>query len=289
MTRSSPIATAPARILLALGLGGALASACADTKEHQVLEPSIVGMTQNTAPFYRDAQITLYQVQIPVRLPMRSPGAEERATLKPMAPFPRTPFLKATDVTITVHFTLANLDDGPRTVELLLDPWNEFVRYRPVVQAVNDEETTPDFSGFDKYFVLGPKERVEGVITPDDTLEMAVDLATAELVIAKPPANAAGPNATESVNGLVNRAFNLQNRSSAYDPLLTPLIAQIPVVPGLTGFDLGLRTTEPGNVAVEVLVDVDDDNGDRVVPPGDDAKTFGPPGTLLSPPPPARN
>lgn len=262
-----------------VGLGGA----CVDTEDNQVVGPAIVGMSQKTAPFYTDGEVTLYQVQIPVPLRMRSPGDLERATLLPMPPLPRTPFVAIDDVEVTVRFTLANLDDAPRTVELLVDPWNEFVRYRPVIQASN-EEAIPDFSGFDKYFILGPLERVEGVITPDDTREMAIDLATAQFVIGRPPASAAD----HSVNGLVNRAFNLQNRSSAYDPLLTPIVRSIPKIPALVGFDLGLRMTERGNVAVEVVVDLHDTHGDRVVPPEGGAQTFGPPGTILSAPAPGR-
>ena len=55
------------------------------------------------------------------------------------------------------------------------------------------------------------------------------------------------------------------------------------------GFDLGLRTQAAVNVAVEIIVDVRDKHGDRVVPVGEEDKTFGPPGTILSPPPPTRN
>lgn len=277
----SPMARALALTGLALALGGV--SGCADTKENQVLSPSILGMTSKTPAFYSDQQTTLYQVQIPVKLPMRKPTDDEAKALGKMAPFPRAPFLTVDDIDVTIHFTLSNLDDEPRTVELLLDPWNEFVRYKPLV-TVGDEESLPDFSGFDKFYVLGPKERQEGVITPDDTKEMAIDLATAESIIAAPP-----PSATDfGVNGLVNRAFNLQNRSSAFDPLLTPIIDSIAHKPGLVGFDLGMRTTVACNVAVEILVDVHDKNGDRVVPPDAADKTFGIPGTLLSAPPPSK-
>ena len=282
MMRVSPIARAFSRIGIAGSLLG-LAGGCADTDDNQVVGPAIVGMSQNTTPFYSDGQVTLYQVQIPVPLRMRTAGELESAALGPMPPFSHTPFVTVEDVETTIRFTLANLDDVPRTIELLVDPWNEFVRYRPQVNAVN-EATSPDFSGFDKYFVLGPRARLEGVITPDDTREMAIDLATAQVLIAQPPASAA----EQGVNGLVNRAFNLQNRSSAYDPLLTPVVKSIPKIPAMVGFDLGLRMGEAGNIAVEVVVDIRDKQGDRVVPPDGAAKTFGPPGPLLSPPPPTR-
>lgn len=286
MTSFAPSARGFSRVSTGLALavfGGLFVSACADREANQVLVPSVVGMTTQTPAFYSDGQVTLYQVTTPVRLTLRRYSDEEGKALRPAPPLPRMPFVESKDVEITVRFTLVNLDDVPRTIELLVDPWNEFVRYRPMINRVSNEETTPDFSGFDKYFVLGPKERFEGVITPDDTKELAVDLATAQVLVARPP-----PAETGGANGLINRAFNLQNRSSAPDPLLGPTIDSLPAIPAMTGFDLGLRTTEPANVAVEVIVDLRDFHGERIVPPGDDTRTFGPPGTILSPPPPTR-
>lgn len=286
MKARSPRSWSFARVVLF----GALVSACADRDQNQVLMPQVVGMTQNTPPLYQSADMSLYEVQVPVRLPVRRVTDTEAGALGKMTGFPRAPFLTADDVEITVRFTLANLDDETHSVELLLDPWNEFVRYRPLVEVVNQDVTTPDYSGFDKFFVLGPKERREGVITPDDTKEMAIDLATAQYLVAQPPPQGQAQNGeTESVNGLINRAFNLQNRSSKFDPLLSPILAKIPIIPGLVGFDLGLRTTAAVNVAVEVIVDLHDKKGDRVVPAGQDDKTVGVPGTILSPPPPPRN
>ncbi len=110
---------------------------------------------------------------------------------------------------------------------------------------------------------------------------MATDLGTAMELKKKPVAADsafAGP-------ALYNRAFNMQNRSSQPDPLLSPYIPS--VVAGIVGFDLGLRTYEPAKVAVEVVLDVEDLNGNRVLAAGDDTtRRVGRPGTVLSPPPP---
>ena len=75
---------------------------------------------------------------------------------------------------------------------------------------------------------------------------------------------------------LFNRAFNMQNRSSQDDPLLAPFIPR--VVAGLVGFDLGLRTSAPAKIAVEVILDVEDLDGDRVIPADDDTRRVGRPG-----------
>ncbi|WP_394845736.1 hypothetical protein LZC95_52990 [Pendulispora brunnea] len=242
-------------LLWALGAG-----ACA-SNDHIVVEPVVVGMTRELPPLYDDGEARIYQVGTPVRLPIR-----------------RTPGIVAGDLQIEVRFTISNLDDQKHSVELLVDPWNEFVRYKPGIQVVNEEQVTPDFSGFDKFFIVGPKSRVEGIITPDDTVELATDLATAQAVVAAPPANA-------NVNGILNRIFNLQNRSSVFDPVISPLIPK--TIPAMIGFDLGLRTYEPGNVSVEVIVDVIDLHGkDYVVTSGDTSGTFDAPGAELVPPKP---
>jgi hypothetical protein len=264
-------------VLACASIVAGCATGCRANEDEQTLEPVVLGMTSSAAPFYRDNQTAIYQVTIPVRLPMRRPTDDEARGLGQMPPYPRAPFLKSSDVRIEVRFTLTNVDDKRQSVELLLDPWNEFVRYRPGLQ-VSDEDALPNYSGYQKSFMLDPKQRLEGIVTADDTLEMAIDLATAMNIAANPPPADAQLNAA----ALMNRAFNLQNRSNQPDPAIGPLIP--PVIPGLTGFDLSLRTRAPENVAVEITTDVRDLNGDRVVPPGETARTFGPPGRVLSPP-----
>lgn len=242
----------------------------------QVGTPVVLGMTNTIAPFYQDEQLTLYEVQIPVRFPVRRMLDGERTT-GTVEPYPRAPFLLASDERVEVHFTLSNLDDQPHNVEIVFDPWNEFVRYRPGVTQVSDEESVPNFSGWQKLMVVPAKSRIVGTLTPDDIQEMAIDLATVQAILAKP----AGPN--DNPTGMVNRAFNIQNRSNNGDLLLTPLLPK--VIAGLTGFDLGLRTMEPANVAVEIIVDVTDLNGNRILAPGaKDSDKIPMPATVLSPP-----
>jgi hypothetical protein len=264
--------------LALVGASGACATACVNNDQNQVTLPTVLGMTSTVAPFYSDGQLTIYQVETPVTLPVRRATDAESKALGKAAPYPRAPFLLAGDLRVEIRFTLSNLDDQPRSVELLVDPWNEFVRYKPGIQMVSDEESVPDFSGFDKFYIVPAKGRVEGTITHDDTNELAVDLATAEAVQKDPPAADSGV----SGNALFNHIFNLQNRSNDGDPLVTPRVPT--TIAGLTGFDLGLRSYGPANVAIEIVVDVVDVNGDRVIGVGADGKPMGPPGTLLEPP-----
>jgi hypothetical protein len=257
-------------------MGFAWVAACTNNDSNQVMPPVVLGMTPDLKAAYSDGQLTLYQVQIPVPLPIRKPQDGE-VTGDAVDPFPNAIFLHAADVRAEIRFTLTNLDDQKHNVELLIDPWNEFVRYRPGI-VVTDENALPDFSGYDKRFVLDPMSRTTGTITPDDVTELAVDLATAMDVAAHPP----DAKAAIGGNQLMNRIFNLQNRSTDGDPLITPYIPS--EIPGLTGFDLGLRTEETAKIAVEIVVDLTDLNGNRVVPPGSGDEPIGRPDRTLRPP-----
>jgi hypothetical protein len=269
------VLAAGAVVLVAL-----VAAGCSNAGDEQTIPPVVLGLLDTTAPTYDDGEVQIYEVHSQVELPVRRPKSGERPK-GDVDPYPRAPFVLAKDTRITVRFTLSNLDDHTNSVELLLDPWNEFVHYEPGV-VVDDEMTTPNFSGIDRFFVLPPKGRVEGIITPDDMVELATDLATAMELQRRPPAD------TSQFSGpaLYNRAFNVQNRSSQPDVVLQGYIP--PVVDGLTGFDLGLRTYAQAKVAVEIVIDIEDVNGDRVIQEGDsDADPFGRPGDVLQPPAPA--
>ena len=267
----------PRRLIGLVALVGAGAVAgCANDGDTQVIPPVVLGMTETTPPSYDDGQMQIYETYLPVPLPLRRPTDEERPK-GDADPYPRPPFHLASDTRITARFTLTNLEDKQQTVEMLIDPWNEFVRYSPGI-VVSDEAATPNFSGIDRFFVLPPLGRIEGILTPDDLVELATDLGTAMTLDKRPQA----PDSDFAGPALFNRAFNVQNRSSQPDPLLAPYIPK--VVAGLVGFDLGLRTYAPAKIAIEVILDVEDNNGDRVIPAGDDTRRVGRPGTALVPP-----
>jgi len=266
-------------LLGAVVLGGA-ASACAGEDEKEVLPPVVLGMLDTAAPTYDDGEQQMFQVGREVRLPFRRPTDEERPRGE-QDPYPRPPFHVAADTRVTMRYTLSNLDDREHTVELLVDPWNEFVRYVPGVTAVRDDEVLPNFSGIDRFVVVPPKGRVTGIITPDDMAELAVDLTVAMALERRPP-DAAGAFGGAA---LYNRTFNAQNRSSEPDPVLRDWMpASRTNVAAVIGFDLGLRTYEPAKVAVEVVIDIEDLDGERVVMDGEEDRQVGRPGNVLTPP-----
>jgi hypothetical protein len=278
-----PVVQRPLTVLAIVAVS--VGSACTNGAADQVTRPVALGMTDTTPPYYDDGQLTLYQVQTPVSFPVRamtstdvrSVGATPSAT-----PYPRGVFLRAEDESVEVHYTISNVDDAPHDVWLLIDPWNEFVRWRPGVTVVNDEVTQPNF-GYDIQFVVPGKQRIEGTLTFDDMHEIAIKLASAEKLLASPQAMT---GAMLDATVIANNIFNPANRSNSVprDPLYTPWIP--PIIAGLTGFDLGLRTSDPANVAVEITMDVRDLRGDRFVQQDSTASgaQMGPPPQVLSPP-----
>ncbi|MGO8999241.1 MAG: hypothetical protein ACLQVI_38435 [Polyangiaceae bacterium] len=263
--------------LLPIALLGTIVGACSQGSA-STQSPVVLGLTSTAAPYYSDDELTLYEAQKPVALPIIKPTAAQEAALGAQSPYPHAPYLLASDITVEIHFTLSNLDPEDHTVELLIDPWNEFVRWDPGVTIVDDDDTEPNLSGYDNYFVVPAMSRIEGDLTTDDTYNLEANLATVENVLGMNPP----PNLSVGLTEMCNHIFDIQHRSNDGDPLVTPFIPS--VIAGLTGFHLGIRTPEPANVAVEIVVDLVDQNGNRVITPGSNDQTINPPAKVLSPP-----
>jgi hypothetical protein len=263
----------------AVVLGALMGLGCNSGGANQSSTPIVLGMTDSVTPVYNTAQLTLYEVQVPVPLPVEKPTAQQEAALGgPVAPYPHEPFLLNSDISLEVHYTITNLDSQRHSVYLLLDPWNEFVRYKPGVQYVSDDETLPNLSGYENSILIDGDSRVQGTVTTDDTIAMAIGLAAAMDVMSQ-PANAM---ATYSQATLIDHIFNIQNRPISNDPLVSQYVPS--VIAGLTGFDLGLRSDSPENIAIEIIVDITDLSGDRLVPQGQTESLIGLPPAVLTPP-----
>lgn len=287
----TPAVVRPQHVVLPLVSGmwllAAMISGCSG--DSQVTRPNEVALTDTTPPYYSVGETTLYEVQVPVTMPMRAPNTSEQNQLAQTQAAPwaaafgatTAPWIKVDDVQTTIRFTITNLDDAQRTFELLIDPWNPYVKYQPGIEIVSDEETLPDLSGYDRYYILDKKARLVGTIVPDDTRELAIDLAT---VMNIQTTDGTDPDA----NGLFNHTFNIQNRSTDNDLLIKSFIPGAQDVPAMIGFTLGLRSIEPMNVAVEVTTDVQDIAGKRVMPAdgtvNQDNQPLPPPAGILMPP-----
>jgi hypothetical protein len=99
--------------------------------------------------------------------------------------------------------------------------------------------------------------------------EVATDFATVMNILKfGPAADPANPDEDPKVT-LANHAFAVENRSFD-DPLVAPFVPQ--VIAGLVGFDIGLRTYEPANLAIELVVEVLDKDSGKVLARDDDAE-----------------
>jgi hypothetical protein len=267
-----------AAVLSAATLGG-----CSDDATRR-LDPVSVAMVGNDdfAPVYDDEELTIYEAKTSLMLPIVAPTPSQLEALSSDAsdPFERLPWVGQNDVHVQVTWTLSNLDPGAHAVWVMLDPWNEFGRYQPAVH-LDGEEAVRDLSGIDMLFEVpgtddDAEPRIVGTFTFDDMDELAVDFATVFKIL-----NDAVPVDAEEEDPrptLVNHAFNVRDRSNR-SPLLAPYRPS--VVPGLVGFDYGVRTSEHANVALELLVELRDD-GDRVVERGQVAPMLEPPETIIS-------
>jgi hypothetical protein len=154
-------------------------------------------MTSTMAAYYSDEELTIYESQTAVSLPVKAPTASDISSLGPTpagTPYPHAPYLTADDESLEVHYTISNLDSTEHTVWMLIDPWNEFVRWNPGISIVSDEETVPNY-GYDLPFLVPAMSRVDGTITSDDMREIAIKLASVETLLASPQAMAAASDA----------------------------------------------------------------------------------------------
>jgi hypothetical protein len=272
-----PAAGSVAPSLLGLALLAALTAGCEDTAHEESLPVLQVGMTKTVAPIYDDGELAIYEVKKGTAFPILAPSDMARSMLNdtPVEPYGRKPWLTTKDVEVQVTWTISNLDDEEHVVELLVDPWNEFGRYYPGLQLTDadNDEFMPNFSGIDKRYVVagkgtGDASRVHGICTFADLEEMATDLATVMGIIKNPPAAAGDAEEEDPRIAYANHAFHWQNHSHD-DPLVRNWVP--PTIAGLTGLDVGFRTLEPANVAIEVAIELVDQNGQRVKTEDNDA------------------
>ncbi len=259
----------PSAFAVALALALPL-TACGGDDETRRLDPLQLGMTSNMGSIYDDGEVTLYEVKMPVLFPIKAPSKEQQAQLNstPKPPFPSAPWLLMEKIGVQVTWTLTNLDPDDHAVEVLVDPWNEYGRYWPgmAVVDIQDEELQPNLSGIDILMELpgtasGRPSRKHGTFTFQDMEELAIDFATVMNIIATAPPP--DPNAEyDNTVTLVNHAFAVENRSHK-DLLVKGYIPS--VIPGLTGLDIGLRTREPANIAIEIVVELVDKGEERVL------------------------
>jgi hypothetical protein len=274
--------------LLSLGLCAGL-TGCGSANHQESLPSVQVGMTKAVKPIYDDGKMQIFEVKKGVAFPILAPTDQTRGELNKIAmqPYGHRPWVTTDDIDVQVTWTISNLDDEEHVVELLLDPWNEFGRYYPGLQLTNPDEQKymPNFSGIDKRYIVsgkssGEASRAHGTYTYSDLKEVATDFATVMSLIEDPPKVQGDPqNKEDPTVTYTNHAFHWQNRS--YNDLLVQQWVPATVA-GLTGLDLGFRTSEPADVAIEVAVEIVDKNGKRVRQEGDTSALLAPTDKIIT-------
>jgi hypothetical protein len=267
----------PQLLSVFVALGSVLiATGCGSQEQSRNLQPEEVGITPDVLPIFEDDESKLFEVKRGLQFPILDPSPAQVAALNQQVvePYGRQPWVTNKDVKVQLTWTLSNLGEDQRTVELLVDPWNEFGRYYPGMSLTDAEEQTfkPNFSGIDRYYVLegkasGASSRRHGTFTFDDMNEMAIDFATVQAMIKNPPPPPNGVQEdpdmmVDPVPTYANHAFNFINHSYD-DVLIAPYIPA--VIAGLTGIDFGFRTTQDeSTLALEIQIEVVDLGQGRV-------------------------
>lgn len=234
------------------------------------MPPEQVAMTEEVPETNAGGEDPYREVRMPVRLRISRPTDQERQRLERHELFGREPWVTVEQLEVQVSWMLINLDREAHDVQILVDPWNEYGRYYPGTQVVdaNDGEIIPNRSGIDIWRRVpgvgnerGDSSRVSGTFTFGDMKELAIDFATVINILENPPAGM-DEYGGSTVDELVNRTFHPNNQHGD-TPLTDRYITD--VFPALTGFDIGLRVYDPANVALEIVVELLDHHGGKVV------------------------
>ncbi len=218
----------------------------------------------DTAPFFMGDEESLYLIETPIEVPIRVPTAAEEGALA------GAPWVRRGDYEIEVTFTVTNLDtESARFVGVTLNGINPSFEYVPGF-TVDEDEVIPDFSQWERTYVLEPGESRSITVREEEVDEIAVDLASAT----------SSPECEVIANHIVyfaNQA-GIEARSTACIPA---------TIPGLVGLRLGLRSvgSEPPPIAIEASARVRDVH-DRVAATGQDEWVPPMPAPFTPPPPP---
>jgi hypothetical protein len=263
------------RYAICLGLATAAtlltAAGCeSSTDATGAIAPVVVSMSSTAAPYYSSDELTIYWEQTPVTLPVRKGTGMEPN----VSPYPSSPYLLTSDYLLQVNYTVTNLDNVSNNVWVTMNPWNQFVRYYPGITVVSDDETEPNWSGIWLPVVLPPMGRVQGTFTSADMTALATQLDVAMSIIIKGPI---GDASGYTVADLINNDFANEFGYAGGDQLMQPYTPS--VLAGMTGFDLGIQSNSPMNVALEIEIQLTDNSQSSTYPDG----KFIPPGQTGTP------
>ncbi len=217
----------------------------------------------DTEPFAEAREGALYIVEAPVEIPIRAPRPDEERALGD------APWAARGDFELEITFTVTNLDTTrSRMVSVTFNGINPDYEYQPGF-SVDEGQILPDFSQWERTYLLGPGESRTQVVREEEIDEITVDLAAA--------------TSTPECQLIANRIVHPTNQADR-DP---QSIACIPEqVPSLVAVRLGLRAVgdEPPPIALEASARARDLH-DRLAS-GDEPRWEPPTPTIFTPAPP---
>lgn len=224
----------------------ALLTSCGHAEDTRTVGPYTLALTDTTKPALGDpgGQGAVYETQVAIALPLTDPPALEGAGSRP---YPRPVWYTSNDLRVQLQYVITNFEDKEIVVELMVDGWNEFIRYSPTVSVDEEGNVNADRAMVDRIIIVPAKSRVTGTVSYDDFERAALSLATI-------------------MNGAANPFHVVEPHTNILsDPATAPFVPS--VIDGITGFDLSLRSSTAVKVAVEATVELID-HGDHLVANG---------------------
>lgn len=247
-------------VLAGLAVGCALSFGCSQTNETRTIGPYTLAITDTTPPAVPAVGDSdpIFETRTTVVLPLIDRPKD--LTGDKVKPYPRAIWYASSALQMQLTFVLTNLGAADTSVEVLVDGFNEFVRYVPVAH-LSEEGTSIDLSMVNRRIIVPAHGRATGTVSYDDFERMATALAIIE-------------------NNAPNPFHVVEEHTNLFtDPQTKPLLPQ--VIDGLTGFDISLRSMGPNKIALEATVELIDHQG-LLVPEGDPS-TARPPTTVINP------
>ncbi|MFI5297973.1 MAG: hypothetical protein ACHREM_07725 [Polyangiales bacterium] len=231
---------------------------CSSEGESRVLGPYDLTITPTSSPALAvaTAQATLFESQVDIALPL---VAKPTLTGAAVAPYPSPLWFTVDDLHVQLEYVISNIGDTSVTVELRVDPWNEFIRYRPGV-VVTQNAVTVDPSPVDRLLIVPANSRISGRVAYDDFERAGYILAMLMNGVSQ-PYHALDPATVLQIDPIVKGSIPSQ-------------------IAGITGFTLSLSSPAAISVELEATLELIDESA-HLEPDGTASKN-GPPSKIYT-------
>jgi hypothetical protein len=241
--------------------GLAVSTGCSQTNETRTIGPYTLAISETTTPAVPPSGEGegVYQTQATVVLPLIDRPKD--LTGDRVKPYPRVIWYPSSALQVQLTYVITNLGAENTVIELLVDGFNEFVRYEPLAHVDDEGDVSTDLSMVNRRIIVPGKGRVMGTVSYDDFERMATALAII-------------------MNQVPNPFHAVEEHTDLFtDPMTKPYLPS--QIDGLTGFNLSLRSLGPNKIALEATVELIDHQG-LLVAEGN-ASTARPPNTVIHP------